>query len=222
MCAGMRRLVVLASFALAASCVRPPDLTMPTGDGPRGPDDPDAWAKAYDDPSRDAWQLPDEVIRALALPPDASLADLGAATGYFTVRFARALPKGTVYGVDVESTMVDFLKKRAAAEHLGNVVPVLAAYDDAKIPAPVDVVLVVDTFHFLEDRPAYFRRLMASLKPSGRVAIIDFTKKSAMGPPLEAKVGPEVVEQELVEAGYAKAATFAFLPEQYFLVFQRP
>ncbi len=220
MCGRMRW--VLLAVVLSAGCVRPPDLTTPHGEANHRFDDPDAWAKAFEDPSRDSWQLPDEVIRALALPPDAAMADLGAATGYFTVRFARVLPRGVVYGVDVESSMVEYLTKRAERERLSNVVPVLASFEDAKLPRPVDLVLIVNTYHHLDQRPAYFQRLLASLAPKGRVAIIDFTKRSKMGPPVEAKLGPEVVEQELTQAGYVKAATFAFLPEQYFLVFQKP
>ena len=220
MCGRMRW--VLLAAVVSAGCVRPPDLTAPHGEAHHRFDDPEAWAKAFEDPSRDSWQMPDEVIRALALPPDAAMADLGAATGYFTARFARVLPQGVVYGVDVESSMVEYLKKRVEREKLANVVPVLAAFDDPKLPKPVDLVLIVNTYHHLDQRPAYFQRLLASLEPKGRVAIIDFTKTSKMGPPVEAKLGPEVVEQELTQAGYVKAATFAFLPEQYFLVFQKP
>lgn len=139
-------------------------------------------------PSRDAWQQPDEVIKALGLPPSALVADIGSATGYFSVRFARALPEGTVYGVDVESSMVDYLKKRAVAEKLANLKVVLAAFDDAKIPEPVDCIIIVDTYHHIEERQAYFTKLALSLKPGGRLVIIDFKKGIKRGPPDAEKV----------------------------------
>jgi ubiquinone/menaquinone biosynthesis C-methylase UbiE len=180
------------------------------------------WAARFEDPTRDAWQQPNEVVAALGLPEDAALADLGAATGYFSVRFARALPRGLVYGVDVESSMVDYLQKRAEAEQLKNLVTVLAEYDDAKLPAAVDCILIVNTYHHLEDRPAYFKRLLGRLKPKGRVVIIDFKRGSKLGPPDAEKVTPAQVQGELAQAGLTQTSSWSFLPEQYFLAFARP
>jgi cyclopropane fatty-acyl-phospholipid synthase-like methyltransferase len=178
------------------------------------------WAPRFEDPSRDAWQKPDEVIRALGLPEDARVADIGAATGYFPVRLARALPKGKVVGVDVEPSMVEYLEARAKREGLGNLQAVLAAPDDPRIAGPVDLVLVVDTYHHLADRVAYFRRLAAVFSGAGRLAIIDFRVDSKMGP--AEKLAPEVVADELREAGYSPVQVHTFLPEQYFLVFGAP
>ena len=184
-----------------------------------GFDDADAWAQKFEDPARDAWQKPDEVIASLGLKPDAKVADIGSATGYFPVRFAKAVPQGHVYGADVESTMVDFLNRRAEKEQLANLTSHLAEYADPKIPEPVDLVMVVNTYHHLEERTAYFTRLKASLRPGGRLAIIDFTPQSKMGPPIEAKVPPDQVQKELEAAGFTLQATQSFLPEQFFLVF---
>src|SRR5688572_10578338 len=75
--------------------------------------DAEKWEKVFDDPERDSWQKPHEVIQALALKPDAVVADIGAGTGYFSVRFARMLPNGRVYGVDTEPGMVKHLAERA-------------------------------------------------------------------------------------------------------------
>jgi cyclopropane fatty-acyl-phospholipid synthase-like methyltransferase len=184
-------------------------------------DDAEAWAKSFEDPSRDAWQMPDRVIAELKLPPEARVADIGAATGYFPVRIAKVVPQGHVYGIDIESSMVEYLRKRAAAEGLSNLTAVLAAVDDAKIPEPVDLILMVNTYHHIEQRPAYFAKLLGSLKPDGRVAIIDFRKGSSKGPPDSEKVPVERVLEELGEAGYQRVAAFDFLPEQFFLVFSR-
>lgn len=183
-------------------------------------DDADAWAAKFEDPSRDAWQKPDEVIAALALPPDAKIADIGSATGYFPVRFAKALPKGQVYGADVESSMVDFLNRRAEREKLSNLSSHLAEYADPKIPETVDLVMVVNTYHHIEDRTAYFTRIRnTSLRFGGRLVIIDFTKQSKLGPVAEAKISAEDVQKELEDAGFKLTDKFDFLPEQYFLVF---
>jgi predicted methyltransferase len=185
--------------------------------------DPERWAKVFDDPERDAWQKPDEVVAALELKPGMTAADLGAGTGYFTASLSRAVgAKGVVLSIDPEPEMVEYLGKRAHREGLTNVVPVLALYEDPFLPpGRVDRVLIVDTYHHIDDRQAYFHRLGASLAPGGRVAIVDFHKRPLpVGPPPEAKLEREVVVAEMEKAGYRLAAEPTFLPYQYFLVFE--
>ena len=182
-------------------------------------DDAERWSKVFDDPARDAWQKPAEVIRALKLAPDATVADIGSGTGYFAVRLARAVPKGRVYGADIGADMVRFLNERAAKEKLANLVSHRAAESDPKLPAPVDLALLVDTYHHVERRTDYFSRLRGSLKPGGRIAIIDFRLDSPTGPPREHRIAPERVRSEMERAGYRLAEEHNFLPNQYFLIF---
>ncbi len=182
--------------------------------------DADKWAKVFDDPARDAWQKPHEVIRALALKPDAIVADIGAGTGYFSVRLAHMTPKGRVYGVDTEPAMVKHLAERAKQAGLKNVVAVAAKPGDPRLPEKADLILFVDVYHHVEDRERYFRRLQESLKPGGRVAVIDFRMDAPVGPPRSARIEPGRVKEEMKRAGYALAQEHAFLPNQYFLVFQ--
>jgi SAM-dependent methyltransferase len=177
------------------------------------------WAHVFDDPKRDAWQKPHEVIQALAIKPDAVIADVGSGTGYFAVRLANMVPKGRVYGVDVEPEMVKYLAERAKREKRDNVVAIAGAPDDPRLPEKADLILMVDVFHHIDDRARYFSNLRASLKPGGRIAIIDFRMDSPEGPPKAARIAPEVVSAELLEAGYSLAAEHRFLPRQYFLVF---
>jgi SAM-dependent methyltransferase len=216
-----RALSVLFPLLVTACHHAPPPNYAPLGAVAHRFDDADAWAARFEDPSRDEWQRPELVFQALALPPDAVVADVGSATGYFSVRLSKVVPKGHVYGVDIEQSMFDYLSARATREDLSNLTPVLGAPDDAKLPVPVDLVLVVNTFHHLEQRPAYFARLAASLKPGARVAIIDFRKGSHRGPPDDAKLTVEQVKAELAEAGYRFDAEWTTLPEQYFLTFKR-
>ncbi|GAB4472043.1 MAG: hypothetical protein OHK0044_15510 [Burkholderiaceae bacterium] len=180
----------------------------------------EGWARVFDDPARDRWQRPDEVVAALALAPDAAVADIGAGTGYFAARLARAVPKGRVYAVDIEPDMVRYLGERAQREDLSNLRPVLGKPDDPQLPEPVDRVLIVDTYHHIGDRIGYFERLRARLKPGGAVAIVDFTLDSPVGPPRSARIPAQQVRDEMQRAGYALAAQHDFLPHQYFLVFR--
>ncbi len=206
-------LLALGCTALIAGCAHRPHTAH--GDGHF--DDADAWALAFEDPARDDWQKPSEVIAALGLTAQTRIADIGAATGYFPVRFAKVA--AMVYGVDIEAAMVEYLTKRAEREGLNNLVAVLGTSTDAKISQPVDIVTVVDTYHHIENRTAYFAALKRSLSPRGHLAIIDFKTNSKLGPPKEMKIAPEQVTRELTEAGYALATQHGFLAEQYFLVF---
>ena len=210
----MRAAPLIAAFIAGAAFAQAPDTHQHEfGDAQR-------WATVFDDPKRDDWQKPHEVIQALALKPDARVADIGAGTGYFTVRLAHMLPKGRIYAADVEPEMVRHLAARAKRDGLANVTAVQAVLDDAKLPEKVDLALLVDTYHHIDDRTRYFSRLKASLAPGGRVAIIDFTMDSESGPPPRARVAPEQVKRELAKAGYELAAEHDFLPNQYFLVFR--
>jgi len=183
-------------------------------------DDPAKFAKSFDDPKRDQWQMPSRVIDALGLKAGMSVADIGAGTGYFSMRLAKISPALTVYAVDIEPKMVEHLTQRAAAEHLKNVSAVLASPTTPNIPKPVDVVLVVDTYHHIGNRAAYFRNLRQALTPAGRIAIVDFRKDSPEGPPVEFRFTAEQIEAEMQQAGYRLEARHDFLPRQHFLIFR--
>jgi SAM-dependent methyltransferase len=180
----------------------------------------DRWAKVFDDPARDAWQKPHEVIAALSPAPDAVVADIGSGTGYFAVRLAHFVPKGRVYGVDTEPDMVKYLAERAKREGLANLVSIAGRPGDAGLPARVDLVLMVDVYHHISEREKYFSGLRGSLKPGARVAIIDFRLDAPSGPPKKERIPPAQVKAELAKAGYALAKEHEFLPNQFFLVFE--
>jgi predicted methyltransferase len=182
--------------------------------------DAEKWSQVFDDPERDAWQKPHEVIKALALKPDAVIADIGAGTGYFSARIANMTPQGRVYGVDTEPEMVKFLAERAKREGLKNVTAVAGAPDNPRLPEKADLIILVDVYHHVGDRERYFRNLQKALKPGGRIAVIDFHMDSPVGPPRSARIAPDAVKAELKRAGYVLAQEHAFLPNQYFLVFK--
>lgn len=181
--------------------------------------DAQKWAHVFDDPARDAWQKPHEVIEALRLQPDAIVADIGAGTGYFSVRLARMVPKGKVYAVDLEADMVRYLGERAEREGLKNLVPLRGGERETNLPEPVDLVLLVDVYHHIGDRPGYFARLKNLLRAEARVAIIDFRMDAAEGPPRAMRIPPAQVRSEMARAGYRPLAEETFLPRQYFLIF---
>jgi arsenite methyltransferase len=182
---------------------------------------PPASAEEYihvlNDPQRDSWQKPHEVVMALQIKPTETVADIGAGSGYFTRRFARHA--GTVYAVDIDQKLLDAAMKDAPK----NVKSILAAPDDPRLPAAsIDTIFFCDVLHHIENRAAYYPKLAKALRPGGRIVIVDFYKKPLpVGPPESMKLTEDQVTGELEAAGFRKVRSFDFLPYQYFLVFQR-
>src|SRR5690349_4414819 len=162
---GMRNAAFLLAFLVGSAAAQSP-MTHGHGFG-----DAQKWAHVFDDPARDEWQKPHEVIEVLRLKPDAIVADIGAGTGYFSARLARMLTRGKVYAVDLEPDMVRYLDERAQREGLKNLVPLRGGARETNLPEPVDLVLLVDVYHHIEDRAPYFERVKNLLRAQARVAI---------------------------------------------------
>jgi len=222
----MTRWTVLAITLLAATVVAesPKDHHDDGATSHRRFDDVERWTKVFDDPERTAWQKPAELIAALGLERGDVAADIGAGTGYFEGHLARAVgADGSIYAVEVEPSLVTHLRERAETEKLANVIPVLGSYDNPRLPAgAVDVILIVDTYHHIDARRDYFRRLRSALSSGGRVVVVDFYKrKLPVGPPIDHKLDRAQVKDEMVKAGYRLAADHdELLPHQYVLVFE--
>ena len=116
--------------------------------------------------------------------------------------------------------MVAHLTERAKGEGLANMTAVLAGDGTTNLPEPVDVVLIVDTFHHIPNRVAYLTALKGNLKPGGRVAIVDFRKDAPQGPPVEFRFTPEQLTAELRQAGFEVDNSHDFLPQQLFLIYR--
>ena len=184
--------------------------------------DPKKWSATFDDPERDKWQMPERIIAALNLRATDLVADIGAGTGYMAVRLARHLKGGTVFAVDLEPNMVTHLGERAKASGIANLRAITATETSPNLPERVDVVLLVNVYHHISQRPAYFKRLRSSLKPGGRVAIVDFRPESPVGAPKHLRLSADQITKEMFVAGYLPAGSHDFLPRQNFLVFQVP
>lgn len=180
------------------------------------------WAKRFEDPKRDAWQKPDAVIRLLGLKPEMSVLDIGSATGYFTVRLARAVPRGQVWGADIEPGMIKYLNRRARQEKLENLQSVLAAPDRPAAPRKVDLIFICNTYHHIQRRSRYFARALPLLKPGGRLVVVDFKGgKLPMGPPERHRVSPRQLTRELKAAGFRSTALdHKTLPYQYIATYE--
>ncbi len=172
-------------------------------------------------PDRDAWQRPDRIMDELGIGEGSIVADLGAGGGWFTVRLAyRVGPNGQVYAEDVQHQMIEAIRRRIAREQLTNVKTILGTQTDPGLPQPVDAVLIVDAYSEMEHPVALLRNVAASLKPKGRIGIVNFTKDGyGPGPDMEERVDPERVIRDAEAAGLRLLSRPTFLRYHYMLVF---
>ncbi|MBK7073122.1 MAG: methyltransferase domain-containing protein [Myxococcales bacterium] len=236
----MKRLAIVGALlgpACGGGATKPPAAPAPAGHaahaghhghhaGHAAHDFADAahWATVFDDPARDAWQKPDEVVALLAPGPGQIVADIGAGTGYFEPYLTRAVGgAGKILALDSEPAMVAYIAQRATAELWSNVVAQVIAADDPGLPtAGVDRVLIVDTWHHLPDRPRYAAKLALALRPGGTLAVVDFTRDAPMGPPAVARLDAATVAAELTAAGLVARIADESLPHQYVVLATKP
>jgi 16S rRNA G1207 methylase RsmC len=137
----------------------------------------DAQSRAMLDPLREQALHPTELVERLHLPPDATVADLGAGPGFLSLPLARAVPRGRLIATDVDPRALDVLRRRAAAAGLHNVeVRQVSADTPGLAPATVDVALLCQLDHYLKDRVAWLAALRPALKPGGRVVVINYVR----------------------------------------------
>jgi predicted methyltransferase len=176
-------------------------------------------------PDRDEWQRPDKIMDALGVAEASVVADLGAGSGWFTIRLAdRVGPNGKVFAEDIQRPMIQAIKVRVERMGLkGRVTAVLGTANDPRLPEPVDAVLIVDAFHEMENPVLLLRNVAKSLKPKGRIGIVQHTKDGGgPGPALAERVDPEVVIRDAQAAGLVLRSRETFLKYQYMLVFEQP
>jgi arsenite methyltransferase len=184
-------------------------------------------SKAYiaflDDPARDEYQKPHEVIMALDLKEGEHIADIGAGAGYFTFRIARHVGStGRVYAVDINPDMIIHMNRVIRDREIRNVTTILAPPDDPLLPDhSIDRFFICDTWHHIQDQTQYLARMKRMLKPSGQIVMIDFQKRELpLGPPAEMKIAKQDLTAQMRANGFDLAKEHTFLPYQYFLVFR--
>ena len=181
-----------------------------------------AYIGMLDDPKRDAYQKPHEVLTALAIEPGEVIADIGAGSGYFTFRLAhRVGDKGRVYAVDISPDMIRHLNRRIRELKAMNVTAILADADDPLLAdASIDRFFFSDSWHHIENQSKYLSLIKKMLKPGGEIIMIDFHKKELpVGPPMQMKIAREDLIRQMESNGFRLTKEHTFLPYQYFLEF---
>ena len=172
-------------------------------------------------PEREDEEQTSRAVAALKLRSGMVVADIGAGSGYYTVRMARAVgAEGRVYATDIQQGMLDIITRRLTRDRLPQIIPVLSGEDDPKLPpAVLDLALMVDVYHELAEPQAFIRRLKASLKPDGRLVLIEFRKEDPSVPIRpEHKMSVAQVRQELGADGFDIVEVIDVLPWQHIIV----
>jgi ubiquinone/menaquinone biosynthesis C-methylase UbiE len=173
---------------------------------------------------RDIEEDPDAALEALDLAPGLVVADVGAGSGYMTVRMAQRVGvEGRVYATDIQPEMIELLEERLADERITNVVPVLGLVDDPKLPdSAIDLELLVDVYHELSEPQKMLRGLRRALKPGGRLVLLEYRKEDPNIPILELhKMSVEQAKLEVEAEGFELTRVDERLPRQHILVFTK-
>ncbi len=217
-------LLVLAAVAIAAAALSFAQGTHPVS-GRRIASVMDVMgAEWLDRPEREREEAPAKAIAALDIRAGQTVADIGAGSGYYSVRMAEVVgPKGRVYATDIQPAMLDLIRKKLEAKkNAENVELVLGTLTESKLPdAAIDLALMVDVYHELAQPQAFLRSVKRTLKPDGRLVLIEFRKESAWVPIREEhKMSVAEARMELEAEGYTFVQTIDVLPWQHILVFK--
>lgn len=182
--------------------------------------DPAEMSKKWNDPQRDTWQRPEEIVAALELKPGATVADIGAGTGYMVAALSKALGQdGTVIAIDASAEMVEYLLRRKDELGPAKIVPRKVGPDDPELQAvSVDRVLMLDTWHHVKVREAYAKKVYEGLKRGGRFVIVEYEVNAEIGPPKAMRIEPGQVRKQLEAAGFRVEIVQESMPRHYIVV----
>lgn len=173
---------------------------------------------------RQREEQPEKAILAFNLKPGMMVADVGAGTGFYSLRVARKIaPGGVVYAVDIQPGMLERLNANAAAQHIGNVVTILGTETDPRLPAgKLDLVLLVDVYHEFSRPQRMLDRIRDSLKPDGRLVLLEFRKEDPSVPIRpEHKMSVDDVRAEVTPEGYRFEKVVDTMPWQHIIFFRK-
>ena len=207
-------IVLLLSFCFSGSQARTQEAARPTSTPYAGD------LSIFEEPGRDQRLEIDRVMDLLHITPGRSVADIGAGSGWFTVRAARRVgPAGTVFAEDINPDAIKYIDARVRKESLPNVRTILGTPDEDRLPpASVDAVLLLKVYHEIARPIPFMHHLREALRPGARVGIIDRN-----GTGTDHGLAQKIVEQEMGEAGFRKVAKYDFTKkdgQDYFLIFE--
>jgi len=221
---------IALSLALLAGLFPPALPALPAPPGPPGQNKPKGRLfppldlGLLEGADRDQWQKPEEIMDALKIAEGSLVADLGAGGGWFTVRLARRVgPTGLVYAEDIQPLMLEAIKRRVQRENLANVHTVLGTPRDSRLPKGLDAVLIVGAYHEMEDPVTLLKNAADSLKPQGRIGVVDFSAGAGgPGPEPDQRVDAETVIRGATAASLEVISRETIPPFMFMLVLGKP
>lgn len=186
---------------------------------------PQKYAEEWNAEERDEWQRPEHVVEILGAESGETVVDLGTGTGYFLPHLSRAVgPDGTVLALDVSKNMLEYVDSKVRPElpHDNLETRQVERDDPGLDDGSVDHILMVNTWHHIEDRVGYAEKMLADLKPGGTFVDVDYTMETDKGPPQKIRLTPEEVVEELESAGFEATVAEESLPNQYVVVGTKP
>jgi SAM-dependent methyltransferase len=175
-----------------------------------------------DRPERELEEEPDRALDAIGIVKGSTVADVGAGSGYMTVRMAsRVGHAGRVYAVDIQREMLEMLDRRVRLENIGNVTSVLGRADDPQLPTgTIDLILMVDVYHEFSEPQKMLRRMRTALKKDGRLVLLEYRKEDPLVPIRpEHKMSVDEAKMELEAEGFRLSHVDGRLPRQHILIF---
>ena len=175
-------------------------------------------------PGRETEELPDRVIQALDLAPTDVIADIGAGTGYFSFRISPHVPRGKVLAVDIQADMLDRIRQRIDEESISNVEPVLGTITDPNLPADsVDLAIIVSSYHEFSHPREMMENIVNALKPGGRFVLVEYRGEDATLPISSLRrMTEDQAIKEMRVVGLRWQVTRDILPQQHFMIFEKP
>jgi SAM-dependent methyltransferase len=215
-------LLACVPLAFSTACESGPKPQTVVNRDPHGEPDVTRYIARLQSPERLEELQIDRVLETLAPKSDAMIGDLGCGPGLFALAFANACPRGVIFASDVEPAQLDRVRDHIARTSLANIVPVLASPENPHFPpGRLDLVFIADTYHHIEARVEYMRRLQSVLKPDGRLALLEYKAGALpLGPPPEHKLAAGVLEGELTEAGWVLVQRYDTHPYHDFEVWR--
>lgn len=182
--------------------------------------DPAEMSKKWNDPERDKWQHPEEIVAALDLKPGATIADIGAGTGYMVALLSKAVGKdGAIIAIDASAEMAEYLAKRKDELGPAKIVPRKVGPDDPELPtASVDSVLTLDTWHHVKGQEAYAKKVYEGLKRGGRFVVVEHEVDAETGPPKAMRLETGQVTKQLEAVGFRVEVARESMPQHYMVV----
>src|SRR5215468_3984268 len=220
----MKRFFGITTLVALISLLAVPAVPAPPAQRSRGRLFPPLFLGVLEGADREQWQKPEQIMDALKIADGSAVGEIGAGGGWFTIRLAhRVGPNGMVYAEDIQKLMIKAINRRVEREGLRNVTTILGTTKDSRLPHGLDAILIVGAYHEMEDPVAVLNDAAQSLKPQGRIGIVDYLPGAGgPGPEPDQRVDADTVIRGATAAGLQVISQEPVPPFMFMVVLGKP